>query len=213
MSYQPIFRKIYYEWIHGSLVVIPVESGYSLLNYEDAILRKITDYEELVVIQTILQVFKILYFLQQIRDRANFFKILLPKMSYKRSSKPRVSLIPCQKSLRRALYGMLYRFRYQFTISRNENDCENENDLKKLKWEPIWDRIYEPICFNIATNVRNYTLIIILSGDGKLIPEPIWEPIYVVHYFRLVKLASGDPIFCKNSKINFITGNGCNKYV
>ena len=145
-------------------------------------------------------------------------------MSYKRSSKPRVSLIPCQKSLRRALHGILYRFRYQFTISRNENDYENGNVLKELKWESIWDRIYEPlwfyiatdseklygweliwepICFNIATNVRNYMLIIFLSGDGKLIPEPIWEPVYVVHYFRLVKLASGDPIFCKNSKVQF----------
>ena len=28
----------------------------------------------------------------------------------------------------------------------------------------------------IATNVRNYIVIIFLYGDGKLIPDPEWDP-------------------------------------
>ena len=50
MSYRPIFPKIYYGWIYAlSLVVIPVKSRYSLLNYEGIILREITDYKKLQI--------------------------------------------------------------------------------------------------------------------------------------------------------------------
>ena len=58
MNYRPIFPKIYYEWVYGSLVAIPVKSGYSLSNQEGIILREIKDYKKFVISQIPLQVFR-----------------------------------------------------------------------------------------------------------------------------------------------------------